>query len=229
MPGAFGSALRRPTVGVIAELKRRSPSKGVLDDSLDAVGRASAYAEGGAAALSILTEPSRFGGDVADLTAARRAVPIPVLRKDFIVDVVQVEEARAAGASAVLLIARALAPSLAVELADAARGFGLDVLFEIRDEAELARAVDIRGCVVGVNTRNLETLAVDPAVGERLLPLVPADRVAVFESGVATRTDVERAAAVGANAVLVGSALSTAPDGAAAVRALAGVPVRARG
>lgn len=214
---------------MIAELKRRSPSKGVLDDSLDAIGRASGYAAGGAAALSILTEPSRFGGSLDDLTAARKAVKIPVLRKDFIVDTLQVEEARAAGASAILLIARALAPSLAVELADAARGYGMDVLFEVRDEAELARGVDIRGSVIGVNTRNLETLEVDAAVGERLMPLVPPDRVAVFESGIATRADVERAAAAGANAVLVGSSLSRHPDAAVAVRAIAGVAVRPRG
>jgi indole-3-glycerol phosphate synthase len=226
--GQFGSALRRPHVAVIAEIKRRSPSKGVLNDTIDPAERARTYATGGAAALSVLTEPDRFGGRLDDLTAARRSVTIPVLRKDFIVHPAQVAEARAAGAGAVLLIARALDPALAPELADAAMRCGLDVLFEVRDEAELARGVDIRGAAIGVNTRNLETLEIDPAVGERLLPLIPRDRVAVYESGVATRADVERAAACGADAVLVGSALSKAADPVAAVRDLAGVPVRGR-
>ena len=141
----------------------------------------------------------------------------------------QVAEARAAGAGAILLIARALDPAEAPELADAAMRCGLDVLFEVRDEAELARGVDIRGAAIGVNTRNLETLEIDPVVGERLLPLIPRDRVAVYESGVATRADVERAAGCGADAVLVGSALSRADDPVAAVQALTGVAVRGRG
>ena len=128
-----------------------------------------------------------------------------------------------------LLIARALDPAEAPELADAAMRCGLDVLFEVRDEAELARGVDIRGAAIGVNTRNLETLEIDPVVGERLLPLIPRDRVAVYESGVATRADVERAAGCGADAVLVGSALSRADDPVAAVQALTGVAVRGRG
>lgn len=228
-PGAFVSALRRPSVGVIAEIKRRSPSKGSLNEALEAGPRAAEYERGGAAAISVLTEPERFGGSLGDLTAVRRAVRIPPLRKDFIVHASQLSEARAAGACAVLLIARALDPSLGAELAAAAGSLGLDVLFEVRDEAELERAVAIRACAIGVNTRNLETLAVDPAVGERLLRLVPPDRVAVYESGVVTREDVERAAAWGADAVLVGSSLSRVPDGAAAVRELCGVPTVRRG
>ena len=229
VPGAFVSALRRPGVGILAEIKRRSPSKGTLNEGIAAGPRAAEYAKGGAAALSVLTEPDRFGGSLDDLTAARRAVSIPVLRKDFIVHTAQLAEARGAGAWAILLIARALDPVHAEELAAAATSFGLDVLFEIRDEAELDRALDIRGCAIGVNTRNLETLAVVPEVGERLVPMIPPDRVAVYESGVATRGDVERAAAVGADAVLVGSSLSRNPDGAAAVAALTGVPRIARG
>jgi indole-3-glycerol phosphate synthase len=228
VPGAFVSALRRPAVGILAELKRRSPSKGTLNDAIAAGPRAAEYERGGAAALSVLTEPERFGGSLDDLTAARVSARIPVLRKDFIVHPAQLAEARGAGASAILLIARALDPVRAQELASAATSFGLDVLFEIRDETELERAIEIRGCAIGVNTRNLETLDVDPAVGERLVPMIPADRVAVYESGVSTRADVERAARVGADAVLVGSSLSKAPDGAAAVAALAGVPRVAR-
>ena len=228
-PGAFVSALRRPSVGVIAEIKRRSPSKGALNEGLAAGPRAAEYELGGAAAISVLTEPERFGGSLADLTAVRRSVRIPPLRKDFIVHASQLTEARSAGACAVLLIARALEPSLGAELADAAAALGLDVLFEVRDETELARAIAIRACAIGINTRNLETLELDTAVGERLLPLVPPERVAVYESGVVTRADVERAAAWGADAVLVGSSLSRIPDGAAAVRELSGVPTVRRG
>lgn len=225
----FVSALRGSSVAVVAELKRRSPSKGTINDALDAPARGAAYARGGAAAISVLTEPARFGGSLADLTAVRAAVRVPVLRKDFIVHPAQLAEARDAGASAVLLIARALDPVEAAELADAAAGLGLDVLFEARDPAEIERGVMIRGCAIGINTRNLETLEVDPTVGERLLPLVPADRVAVYESGIVSRRDVERAAAAGADAVLVGSSLSVAPDGSSAVAALTGVPRVTRG
>lgn len=229
VPGAFTSALRRPNVGIIAEIKRRSPSKGTINEAIDAAPRALAYTIGGAAAISVLTESSRFGGSLDDLTAVRRAVGVPVLRKDFIVHRAQVAEARSYGACAILLIARALDPALAVDLADAATACGLDVLFEVRDEHELARGLTIGGAVIGVNTRNLETLEIDPSVGERLIPLVPADRVAVYESGVSVRADVERAARLGADAVLVGSSLSRAPDGAAAVASLSDVPRRPRG
>ncbi len=224
----FARALSGPSVALIAELKRQSPSKGVLDGSLG-VERCLAYERGGAAALSVLTEPSRFGGSIDDVVTVRRNVGIPVLRKDFIVDAAQVAEAHQAGADAVLLIARALDPSRAADLAACASEYGLGVLYEVRTEVELARAVAVPGCIIGVNARNLETLAVDPAVPERLIPLIPPDRVAVFESGITGRGDVERAAALGADAVLVGSALSTAADGELAARALTGVARRPRG
>lgn len=230
--GMLADALRGSSVAVIAEVKRRSPSKGTLNGGIDAALRATAYASGGAAAISVLTEPERFGGSLDDLAAVRAAVAVPVVRKDFIVDALQLHEAVHHGAGAILLIARALAPAHAADLAAEATALGLGVLYEVRDEPELERAVAAGGCVIGVNTRNLETLEVDRTVGERLLPLVPTDRVAVYESGIATRADVERAADLGANAVLVGSVLSTQPDGVAAVRALAGVPClprRARG
>jgi indole-3-glycerol phosphate synthase len=222
--GRFVAALRSPAVAVIAELKRRSPSRGVINDALDAPERARKYAAGGAAALSVLTEPDRFGGSMDDLRAVRASVALPVLRKDFIVHPAQVAEASAAGAAAVLLIGRALDPAELAELAAAASECGLDVLYEARDEAEVERALRIPECAVGVNTRDLETLAVDAAVGERLLPLIPRNRVAIYESGVASRADVERAARAGADAVLVGSALSVHASGAEAVAALAGVP-----
>lgn len=227
-PPAFAPALRGPTVRVIAELKRRSPSKGSINEGLDAPARAAEYAAGGAAALSVLTEPTRFGGAMDDLVAVRAAVALPLLRKDFITHEVQLLEARAAGASAVLLIARALAPERLRSLAVAARQRGLECLVEIRSEAELAVALSVPGAVVGVNNRDLETLEIDDHVGLRLLPLVPTDRIAVYESGVRSVAEVRRAADAGADAVLVGSVLSASPDGAAAVRALSGVERRAR-
>jgi indole-3-glycerol phosphate synthase len=221
---SFRAALCGAHVAVIAEIKRRSPSKGVINDALGAAERAAAYAEGGAAALSVLTEPERFGGSLDDLRAARAAVGIPVLRKDFITHRVQLLEARVAGASAVLLIARALEPAALAELAHEAATVGLDVLVETRTEEELVRALAVPGAVIGVNNRDLETLEIEPAVGERLIPLVPADRIAVYESGVRDVNDVERAARAGADAVLVGSVLSGAADATAAVRALTAVP-----
>ncbi|MBA4070513.1 MAG: indole-3-glycerol-phosphate synthase TrpC [Gemmatimonas sp.] len=226
---SFSGALQRPDVAVIAEVKRRSPSKGVLDESLDAGVRAAEYAVGGAAALSILTEPTEFGGSLDDLAAARRAVGIPLLRKDFIVDEVQLLEARLAGASAVLLIARALPADRFFALAAAARSIGLDVLLEVRDEAELERALGVPDGIVGVNNRDLETLVIDDRVSERLLRLVPPGRTAVYESGVNDAEGVRRAATLGADAVLVGSALSVVSSPAEAVRRLTGVPRSARG
>ncbi|MEX2181049.1 MAG: indole-3-glycerol phosphate synthase TrpC [Gemmatimonadaceae bacterium] len=228
---SFRAALAGRTVAVIAELKRSSPSKGVLDATLDAGRRSAEYAAAGAAALSILTEPSRFAGSLGDLRDARAAVAedVPLLRKDFLSDEVQLLEARAYGASAVLLIARALPPARLRTLADAAAALGLDALIEVRNEHELAEALAVRGAVIGVNNRDLETLQVDLAVGARLIPLVPGDRIAVYESGVQNADDVRRAAALGADAVLVGSILSAASDGGAAVGALTGVPRRSRG
>jgi len=225
----FASALRGPRVAVIAELKRSSPSKGTLDASLDAADRTRRYVAGGAAALSILTEPSRFGGSLADLRDARAAVPVPLLRKDFITHEVQLLEARAYGASAVLLIARALDPSELAELGAAATALGLTPLVEIRDEAELTRALGIPPAVIGVNNRDLETLVIEPEVGARMIPLVPADRVAVYESGITDAAGVARAAALGADAVLVGSSLSVAADVEGTLRALAAVTRTGRG
>lgn len=217
-------ALARTSVAVIAELKRRSPSKGQLNDSMDAPSRARLYEAGGASALSVLTEPAEFGGSVDDLVAVGRVVSCPLLRKDFHVDPVQIFEARTRGASAALLIVRALGPDDTRILADAAREAGVEPLFEIRDEAELSVALDAGALVIGVNRRNLETLDMEPDVLTRLLPLIPTACLAVAESGIATRADVEEAALLGADAVLVGSALSVSPDPQAAVAALCGVP-----
>jgi indole-3-glycerol phosphate synthase len=227
-PAPFRDALMLATVAVVAEIKRRSPSKGALNATLDAPARAREYAAGGAAALSVLTEPSEFGGDISDLAAVRNVVAIPLLRKDFIVSTSQIVEARAMGASAVLLIARALAPEELGDLASVARAHGLDTLIEVRDEWELERALAAGASVVGVNTRNLETLRIEPSVGLQLIPSIPATVPAVYESGVQTAADVEAAADAGADAVLVGSILSGSADPEAAVRALAQVPRRGR-
>ena len=223
VPPPFAAALRGETIRVIAELKRRSPSKGVLNDTLLAPARAAEYEAGGAAALSVLTEPTRFGGSLDDLIAVRGAVHLPLLRKDFITSSLQLLEARAAGASAVLLIARALPPDRLRALAAEARALGLESLVEVRTESELETAVSVPGAAIGVNNRDLETLVIDDVVGRRLLPLVPFDRIAIYESGVRGTEEIERAALWGADAVLVGSVLSGAADGRDAVRALCGV------
>ena len=226
---SFAAALRRTDVAVVAEVKRRSPSKGVINAGLDAAEQASAYARGGAAALSILTEPTEFGGSVQDLMDARAATNLPTLKKDFHVHPVQALEARAAGASAMLLIARALPPDDLTAIADRASELGVEVLVEVRSEQELERALAIRHAVIGVNSRDLETLVIDATVTARLIPLIPADRLAIAESGVSARSDVERAAGVGADAVLVGSTVSASSDPAAAVAALTGVARMLRG
>ena len=226
---SLAGALRTTTVAVLAEIKRRSPSKGAINAVMDAPSQARRYVEGGAAALSVLTEPLSFGGSNDDLVAVRAAVGVPLLKKDFHVAPVQLVEARALGAAAALLIARALPPGELAALAEVARELQLEILVEVRDERELDRALEAGARIVGVNTRNLETLEVDAGTAERLLPRIPAGVVAIHESGVATRADVERAALSGADAVLVGSALSGADDAAAAVRSLTGIARRGRG
>lgn len=223
LAGAAGSP-----VAVVAEIKRRSPSKGAINEAIDAPSRATAYAMGGAAAISVLTEPDRFGGSLGDLRAVSAAAGVPTLRKDFITHRVQLFEAREAGAAAVLLIARALAPARLHALALEAAALGLGVLAEVRSEAELAEAVAIDGAVIGVNNRDLETLVIEPAVGARLIPQVPGGRLAIYESGIESRDGVVHAARLGADAVLVGSVLSRSNDATTAVRALAGVPRGAR-
>ena len=228
-PPSFLDALSGGDVSVIAEVKRRSPSKGAINTTIDAAGQARAYRKGGARAISVLTEGAHFGGSAEDLEEIRAAVGIPLLKKDFHIDPLQVLEARALRASALLLIARAVSPATLVELAALARDVGTEPLVEVRDERELESALTAGARVIGVNARNLETLVMDPAVCERLLPQIPASITAVYESGVKERGDVERAATLGADAVLVGSAVSAASDAVAAVRALTGVTREARG
>jgi indole-3-glycerol phosphate synthase len=218
----FEEALRRGSApAVIAEVKRASPSAGRIADA-EAGSRARAYEAAGASAVSVLTEPTRFDGALADLRAARLAVRIPVLRKDFLIHPSQVIESRAEGADAVLLIAAALSGSELKAMLAAAVDLGLGVLVEAQSEEDLEKALATQATVVGVNARDLETLAVDPARAIALLERVPPDRIAVLESGIASRSDVERAVAAGARAVLVGEALMRAPDPGAKLRELRG-------
>ncbi|MFL5575359.1 MAG: indole-3-glycerol phosphate synthase TrpC [Gemmatimonadaceae bacterium] len=220
---SLAAALLTREVAVIAEVKRRSPSKGEIAPGLSAAEQGAAYARGGAAALSILTEPAHFGGAASDLPAARSAVALPLLRKDFHVDPLQLVEARALGASAALLIARAVAPGELRDLCGVASGLGLEVLVEVRDERELEDALATGALLIGVNNRDLETLVIDADTAVRLLPGVPDSHVAIAESGIRARADVERYAAAGADAVLVGSSISASASPADAVRALTGV------
>lgn len=217
--GALHAALAAPGVRVIAEVKRASPSKGDLAPGLDAVDQARAYVTGGAAAVSVLTEPDRFRGSLADLEAVA-ALGTPALRKDFTVDPYQVWEARAHGASAVLLIVAALDDAALVALHAEAESAGLTALVEVHDDVELERALRVGPRVVGVNARDLRTFEVDRDAFARLRPDIPDGVVAVDESGIAGPDDVVRAGQQGADAVLVGESLVTAADPAAATAAL---------
>jgi indole-3-glycerol phosphate synthase len=222
-PPRFGATVRRANVAIIAEVKRSSPSKGEINTGLDLEKQVRAYEKGGAAAISILTEPRRFAGSNQDLTRARAVVPTPLLKKDFHVEVAQILEARSLGASAALVIARAVPPARLKELIKAGDEFGIEILVEVRDEGELDLALSLDARLIGVNNRNLETLEIDPETSIRLLPLIPREIVAIAESGVKSVADVARLAAAGADAVLIGSELSASADPEAAVRALTSV------
>ena len=208
---------------VIAEVKRKSPSKGALAEIPDPAALAAEYAAGGAGAISVLTEQRRFGGSLDDLRAVRAVVDVPVLRKDFIVTEYQLLEARAAGADLALLMAVSLPGDRLRRLHDFARELGLTVLLEVHDEEETARAVDVGAELIGVNARDLRTLEVDLDVFGRLAPLIPHDRVKVAESGIFGPADVRRFVGEGAQVVLVGEAL--VKDGAPreAVTAMTGI------
>ncbi|QYJ04767.1 indole-3-glycerol phosphate synthase TrpC [Nocardioides panacisoli] len=213
---------RAPGSSVIAEVKRRSPSKGDLAEIPDPASLAREYAAGGAGAISVLTEARRFGGSLDDLRAVRAAVDVPVLRKDFLVTEYQVLEARAAGADLVLLIVAALTDEELRRLHDTARELGMTVLVEVHDEAETARAVDLGAELIGVNARNLKTLDVDAGTFGRLAPLIPEDRVRVAESGITGPADVDDFVAAGARVVLVGEALVRGGTPREAVAAMTG-------
>ncbi|MGH7531031.1 MAG: indole-3-glycerol phosphate synthase TrpC [Gemmatimonadales bacterium] len=218
------------TVGVVAEVKRRSPSQGVIHANLDPVAHALAYERGGAQAVSVLTDEPHFGGSLDDLARVAAVVGIPVLRKDFMLDELQIVEARAGGASAVLLIVRALPDSRLRALAAAAREAGLATLVEVHSRPELDRALAaaVQPDAVGVNARDLGTFVVDLPGAEAVIAAVPAGTPVVAESGVERRGDVERLAAAGADFVLVGTSVARRDDPEGAVRALVGVSRRGR-
>jgi indole-3-glycerol phosphate synthase len=228
-PPAFAPALRRADgrLAVIAEIKRRSPSAGTIAAGIAASEQARKYRTAGASALSVLTDAKYFGGALDDLIAVttlfRRDPPAaPCLRKDFMVHPIQVRQAREAGASAILIIVRALADEEISLLHEAARAAGLEALFEIHNEQELARAVGHGARIIGVNNRDLSVFTTDLGLSERLIPQFPRDVVAVSESGIHGPADATRARAAGAHAILVGEALMRAPDPSALLDALAG-------
>jgi indole-3-glycerol phosphate synthase len=217
-PGRFRAALSVPQrVNIIAECKRRSPSRGVLRAAYDPVVLATGFEQAGAAALSILTEPTFFDGSLDHLAAVREAVRLPLLRKDFIIDSYQLLEARAHGADAVLLIAAVLGDRQLRTLLGTARAFGLEALVEAHDEAEVERALEAGAEIIGVNNRNLRTLDVDVQVSELAAARIPSTVVAVSESGLKTPADVTRLQALGYRAFLIGERLMTAADPAAAL------------
>ncbi|MEX2459419.1 MAG: indole-3-glycerol phosphate synthase TrpC [Actinomycetota bacterium] len=218
-PRPFAAALRGEGLSLIAEVKRSSPSAGAIAE-VDAGDQAARYARAGASAISVLTEPRHFNGSLADLRLVRRSVQVPVLRKDFLVHPAQVVEARVEGADAVLLITAALSDLELRDLLEVAEDVGLEAMVEAHSEADLERALEAGAQVVGVNARDLETLEVDVERALALLGRVPADRVRVMESGIATGEQARRAAGAGADAILVGEALMRAEDPGALVAEL---------
>jgi indole-3-glycerol phosphate synthase len=221
-PRVFHAALAAPGTSLIAEIKRASPSAGDIAPGASPASLARAYEQGGAAAVSVLTEPDYFRGSLDDLTEARSASALPALRKDFICEPLHVWEARAAGADAILLIVAALTPDELGALSSLAAELGMGALIEVHAAAEIERAVEAGARIIGINTRDLATLTVDPETVAKLRPLVPDGRLVVGESGVATRADVQALESVGVDAVLVGEAVMRAPDPSAKIRELLG-------
>jgi indole-3-glycerol phosphate synthase len=221
-PRDFEAALRRAGISLIAEVKRASPSKGLLRPDLDPGALAREYETGGAAAISVLTDEHFFQGGLDHLCAVRQRVNLPVLRKDFILDPYQVYQARAAGADAILLIAAALSDDALHSLHRLAAELGLAALVEVRSAAEVVRALKVGPRIVGVNNRDLHTFELDLETTARLRPLVPAEVILVSESGVHSRADVARLESIGADAILIGEALVRAQNVGAKIRELMG-------
>ncbi|GBR34778.1 MULTISPECIES: indole-3-glycerol phosphate synthase TrpC [Gluconobacter] len=222
----FGQALQHLTadrqVGLIAEIKKASPSAGILRPDYDPVKIAQDYQAAGATCLSVLTEGSCFHGSTEDIRVVREACSLPILRKDFILDPWQVHESRLIGADCILLIMAVLTETQAAELIAIARGLDMDVLLEVHDEAELNRALALDTFLIGINNRNLRTLKTDIQTTIDLAPMVPPDRLVVSESGIRTQDDMMKVGAVGASAVLVGESLLREPDPGVAARRLLG-------
>jgi len=216
----FGKALRGEGVSVIAEVKKASPSKGLLCPNFDPVALAQTYAASGASAVSVLTEADYFQGSLKDLASIKQKVQIPLLRKDFLFDVYQIYESRAFGADAVLLITAILTDKELQKFLSLSHGLGMQCLVEVHDHTELERVTQSSAKIIGINNRNLHTFAVDITTTERLISLVPRDRIVVSESGIRGREDVQRLREWGVDAILVGEALVTAEDVAAKLREL---------
>ncbi|WAH35126.1 indole-3-glycerol phosphate synthase TrpC [Alicyclobacillus dauci] len=207
-----GALLQRSSLGVISEIKRKSPSKGVIQSEIDPIARAKVYERAGATAISVLTDRDFFGGSMEDLREVRKSVTIPVLRKDFIIDEIQIDEAYAAGADVVLLIAAALAPRRLSELSAYAQSLGLDVLLEVHGLHEVDAALAASPSVIGINNRNLHTFEVDLGITEQTIAALPKNQVVISESGIFGRDDAQRMVDAGAHAILVGELLMRHKD-----------------
>ncbi len=218
---SFKKAMEEPrNIRIIAEVKKASPSKGVLKADLDPAAQASVYTEAGAVAISVVTEEDFFQGDLGWISNIHHTCALPVLRKDFVYDAFQVYETRAAGASAILFIVAMLEPQELQELIGLAKEYGLDALVEVHDETELGEALEAGASIIGVNNRNLKTFEVDLQTSERLAKLIPDDRLFIVESGIHNRADIARLLDAGADAFLIGEHFLTSPDPAQTLRGL---------
>ncbi|MFT9087059.1 indole-3-glycerol phosphate synthase TrpC [Acetobacter okinawensis] len=226
-PRGFGRALKEKAadraVGLIAEIKKASPSAGILQEDYNPARIALAYEQAGAACISVLTESSCFHGANEDLATSRAACSLPILRKDFILDPWQVYESRMIGADCILLIMSILTDEMALELVDHAKGLDMDVLVEVHDEDELNRALALDTFLIGINNRNLKTLTTDINTTSQLAPLVPPDRIIISESGIKTHAEIDQLAAIGVTGFLVGETLLRQPDPGVAARTLLGL------